>query len=104
MYWLYILLKRNAQVKWQRSVLETKRDLYEVRICLSAPFRGEFKEEVKVDHVVPRGPLLLALVAPNFLLQAPNFHPRGVDCPDSCWPILYLLLRSWPMRMRSLLV
>ena len=78
-YWFWLRQRVNWNCK-QKSGLQTKRDLLKAQIWLSAAFRWELKEEVKVDDVVPRWTLILilVLVAPNFLLQAPNFHPRRV--------------------------
>ena len=104
---LLVETKHNCEIA-QRSDLKTKRDLFKVDTRLGAPpLRRELEEEVEVDHVVP---LLLLLPADHdFLLQAArNFHPREFlprhQQPQLANLLLYLLLRSWPMRMRGLLV
>ena len=65
----------------QRSDLKTKRDLFKAELGLSAALRWKFKEEVKVDHVVPRPPI--RLVAHTFLVEVRNFHPRGFQAAQT---------------------
>ena len=65
----------------QRSELKTKRDLFKAELRLSAALGWKFKEEVKVDHVVPRPPI--RLVAHTFLVEVRNFHPRGFQAAQT---------------------